>query len=92
MAKTDDGGPAFPNPAFMLNEGLEFPWAGFGMGGMSLRDWFAAHAMQGMLACQEFLNEVSEVADSKEEAAAMIARYAFKFADAMLAQRKETPC
>ena len=38
MSDTNDGGPAFPHPA----------WAG--SLGMSLRDWFAGQALAGMLA------------------------------------------
>lgn len=40
-----DGGPAFPQPLFENpNGGITSPWDGFGIGGMTLRDYFATHA------------------------------------------------
>jgi hypothetical protein len=48
--------------------------------GMELRDYFAAAALQGMLA------------DSNVEgSAATVAKIAYKFADAMLKERAEKP-
>lgn len=58
------GGPAFPLPGFQDNEGPVF--------GMTLRDYFAARAMQG------FCDSV----DPKQ-----IAKCAYEQADAMLAAR-----
>lgn len=41
----DDGGPAFPQPLHTNMKGdMDWPSNGWGVGGMSLRDWFAAHA------------------------------------------------
>lgn len=68
-----DGGPAFPVPGFKDNE--EF-------NGMALRDYFAAKAMQGMLA--------AIVPDSKGAFNANsdnIAAGAYRIADAMLVAR-----
>ena len=68
MSKQDNGGPAFP---------MCMPTAA-GTGvvyGMSLRDYFAANAMQGMLAGAE------------RGLDADIAKYAYKLADAMLRAR-----
>ena len=59
------GGPAFPTPAHNLNND-----------GMTLRDYFAAKAMQGLLA--------SEVHAPLEDFAAT----AYKMADAMLKARE----
>jgi len=45
--------------------------------GMSLRDYFAAKAMQGMLS------------DPKSGSQSIVARYAYEVADAMLEERKK---
>ena len=65
MEKINDGGTAFP-------------WSN--NSGMSLRDYFAAHAMMGMLA-----------APDKEDPATQrgVAEHAYRQADAMLRARKE---
>ena len=63
-----DGGPAFP---FVLKEN------GAGEPGMSLRDYFAAHALTGILAAPGALpNKVK------------VAVWAYEYADAMLEARK----
>ena len=63
--KINTGGPVFPTPAHNLNND-----------GMTLRDYFAAKAMQGLLA--------SEVHAPLEDFAAT----AYKMADAMLKERE----
>ena len=65
MEKIDDGGPAFPSNRS-------------GQVGMSLRDWLAGKAMEGMLAC-------SKTTGSKKD----IAYDAYSQADAMIAERKK---
>jgi hypothetical protein len=65
MEKIDDGGPAFPGDAI-------------GRRGMSLRDWLAGKAMEGMLAC-------SKTTGSKKD----IAYDAYSQADAMIAESKK---
>lgn len=77
---TNDGGSAFPRTADCLRENED-------LSGMSLRDWFAGMALQGMLSCQDLFNEMMKLADSKVEARAIVAGEAYKFADAMLAAR-----
>lgn len=67
----DNGGPAFPT--------LEEHGFNSGMPGMTLRDYFAAKAMQGFFASGNLLEDVKE---SKISAAAYIV------ADAMLEARK----
>jgi hypothetical protein len=62
------GGPAFPTPAHNLEND-----------GMTLRDYFAAKAMQGLLACP-----IQPQSDED-----MYARDAYKVADAMLKARKQ---
>lgn len=57
----NDGGPAFPQTAHVPS-------------GMSLREWYAGLAMQGMLASEAYIAEI------------IIPAEAFKMADAMLAE------
>ena len=74
-AKT--GGPAFPRPT---------GWNGFdhfedhescdAQDGMTLRDYFAAKALDGMLS-----------AAARDETPEVIAKWAYKYADVMLAER-----
>lgn len=71
----ETGGPAFP---------VVGQWYGDKLGGqlthgMTLRDYFAAKAMQGMLACPV----------QPQSGPDMYARDAYQMADAMLAQRSE---
>ena len=81
MSNIDDGGPAFPRPVGDLAIG------GYGptyetipaQDGMSLRDYFAAAALQGMLSDYDFHGGLS---DEK------LAKAAYSQADAMLAARK----
>jgi hypothetical protein len=65
---TNDGGPAFPTQNGTRNDP-----------GMSLRDWFAGMALQGMLAsCRPgYSYHIAEDATSE----------AFRYADAMLSAR-----
>ncbi|MAD27119.1 hypothetical protein LL270_09095 [Pseudomonas aestusnigri] len=68
----DRGGPAFPVP---LNPGERYDVHG-PADGMTLRDYFAAKAMQGALANPE----VKETAGARSE-------WAYEIADAMLKER-----
>lgn len=77
----DDGGPAFPvpgNPATMP--------------GMSLRDWFAGQALNGLLAGEQNSAYSDREGKSVDEWRANIrnmnAAYCYQMADAMLAARK----
>jgi hypothetical protein len=81
MAKQfDDGGPAFPLPVAEIL-GRATHSGEFAMGGMSLRDYFAAHAMQGFCACYG-----DDMPEPKN-----IAAKAYRFADLMLAERVKQP-
>ena len=76
----DDGGPAFPNV-----------WEDNPSPGMSLRDWWAGLAMQGMMsndAMMEALGLVAQV-QGKTMREVLTAK-AFEAADAMLAERTRT--
>ena len=76
MNTIETGGPAFP----LQSIGPDFAP---GYAGMSLRDYFAAKAMQGLLAqsCGTALG--SDLIHG--------AQYAYQMADAMLAARKSNP-
>lgn len=72
MSTINDGGPAFP----LQSIGPDFAP---GYAGMSLRDYFAAKAMQGLIVGVD------------KPRTDYIARTAYAMADAMLAARKEKP-
>jgi hypothetical protein len=74
MSNTNTGGPAFPHEYFdkQLNQGR-------GMHGMTLRDYFAAKAMQGFMA-----NKSNPMHYQPEEDA----QWAYMIADAMLKARE----
>lgn len=72
MSTIKDGGQAFPQPVFVSAEGHEhvaYP-------GMTLRDYFAAKAMQALIGVQ-----VSSM---------HVASEAYQIADAMLAAREQS--
>ena len=72
MSNEDKSGPAFPQHMVDFGKGPESP-DGYGMGGMTLRDWFAAQALVGL--AREGWTE-GEIADA-----------CYKQADAMLKAR-----
>ena len=80
MDKINDGGPAFPRDH-----------AHDGHNGLSLRDYFAAKALQG-LACSDttLWPSGADEADDPPDALFM-ARTAYMIADAMLAARNARP-
>ncbi|MEY9098853.1 hypothetical protein ABIA24_001762 [Sinorhizobium fredii] len=81
MASMNTGGPAFPRPAG--TNGAPHPsdrWENNAQGGMSLRDWFAGQALAGYLAADQ-LNHVG---------ADLAAECAYRYADAMLAEREKS--
>jgi tetrahydromethanopterin S-methyltransferase subunit D len=70
MDKVNDGGPAFPIP---LAPGELYTETGSGCG-MTLRDWFAGHALTGLMS-------------NTTMPCAPLAETAYRVADAMLAER-----
>jgi hypothetical protein len=74
MSNKPTGGPAFP---------LETSTA-FQNPGMTLRDYFAAKAMQGMLADPDTARTVQKARRKMDEA---VAELAYMYADAMLKER-----
>ena len=77
MNTINDGGPAFP----LQSIGPDFAP---GYAGMSLRDYFAAKAMNAFVTGLLSDGEPVTQSDNKD-----IARRAYEIADAMLAARKE---
>lgn len=73
----DNGGPAFPFGQTDSESGQLVN--GWGSEGMTLRDYFAAKALNGMLDDCRW--------GTLEDSAEMAARVAYKLADAMLAER-----
>ena len=73
-----DGGPAFPLPAPLSETG------------MTMRDYFAAAALQGVMKDRENVKALAKAADQeKQDPAAFIASRMFNIADAMLAEREK---
>lgn len=82
MSAQDDGGPAFPSEQGYTPQG----WNQTYDAGMSVRDWFAGQALAGMLA--------QPSSDDPDSAAILISSYAkdaYRYADAMLLERKKAP-
>jgi len=69
-----DGGPAFPVPAELCQDLTVHEQRG-----MTLRDYFAAKAVQGFIACPNTRGEPND-----------IAAWCYQMADAMLAERSKT--
>ena len=77
----DDGGPAFPWAPGAQPQNPDGTWNQTwdpGESGMSLRDWFAGMAMQGLLANP-----------NKDYAPNGVSAEAYDYADAMLEQRNK---
>lgn len=75
---TNTGGSAFPNGTGWNHNG---DWVGGGDEGMSLRDYFAAKAMQGAIAGCAAKGEVIMYSD--------LSGFAYEVADAMLKAREQ---
>ena len=70
--------------------GLAFPKGGMNTSsqqGMTLRDYFAAKAMQGILACTKY--HFPQKPEGGEVSRGILAEEAFAQADAMLAERSK---
>ncbi len=80
--KKYDGGPAFPRPASEYTKNGTLPDGNDAVAeqaGMTLRDYFAAKAMQGLLASDD---PTGPFYSAKE-----VAEFSYEQADAMLAER-----
>lgn len=81
MTEKDTGGPAFPHDDLNINSALVRASSG-----MTLRDYFAAKAMQGELSAQSV-----ETGFYPDDAFPTLASRAYLLADAMLQARKVAP-
>ncbi len=81
MSKIEDGGPAFPGPL------QENPRDGhlYGDAGMSLRDYYMAHAPEPP---QWWRDAHVESVDNLGHAAEAMAQWAAVYADALIAERQ----
>jgi hypothetical protein len=57
--------------------------------GMTLRDYFAAKTLLGMVSRKDFMNDFCEPPSSREEARKEVASLAYKMADAMMIEREK---
>ncbi len=88
MSDKNDGGPAFPVPMWPRQaDGQPMSSHDFGLGGMTLLDYFASQALIGILANQSLLMTVDHNIQGPTTAAA--AKYAYVVADAMLKAREQ---
>lgn len=75
MNQHNNGGPAFPNPA-LANECFQ---PQFDMSGLTMRDYFAAKAMQSLI----------NIGDATRICEDAYSKWAYKYADAMLRARED---
>lgn len=89
MTAKHDGGSAFPGEKF-----IAYPHGGgysHRDGGMSLRDYFAAKAMQGLISSERSLKALNNAAyKNRLPLERVIAFGAYEMADAMLKAREST--
>lgn len=86
VSAPNDGGPAFPPQVVKDADGQFHEVAVYGMqSGMTLRDYFAARAMQAMWS--DSINMGKAAAQTRQKLDEMIARTAYLQADAMLKAR-----
>lgn len=90
MNEPDSGGPAFPSKFTRSDKNagevrMQFTAAG----GMTLRDYFAAKAMQSTLESESALETIEAAAtDTHMKTAALVARMSYAIADEMLKARQ----
>lgn len=75
MAKNENGGPAFPFDEKNSYDGSHY----HSHEGMSLRDWFAGQALAGFVVRQSAAFSDAETG----------AKFAYRYADAMMAEREK---
>ena len=61
MNKINDGGPAFPAD-MQRRDPLTNEWSDLPPQGMSLREWLAGMALQGLLACSDVQGSANDLA------------------------------
>jgi hypothetical protein len=80
----ETGGPAFPAQQIVVNEQGQITGFAVDADGMTLRDYFAAKAMQALLNSDEWRESLGE-----SDASKFTAFSAYAMADAMMEARKE---
>jgi hypothetical protein len=80
VSKIDDGGSAFPVTAKLMNSGFPDVIVTETTGGMTLRDYFAAAALQGLVVNSHNFDNMTDKS---------IAENAYLISDAMIEARKE---
>lgn len=94
--RKDDGGPVFPQQPFVSGGCLEWPSA-YGWEGISLRDYFAAHAPEPTDAQIKFVSTAEAAANphgyedkpTRHSHREIVAMLRYQWADDMIAARKE---
>ena len=86
MKVIDNGGSAFPVTQHLNKIPTSVDYIG-SVGGMSLRDYFAAAALS--IAQANWQKHNDENNEGEEPAKSLVAEEAYEYADAMLAARKE---
>ena len=81
MTDKNTGGPAFPQPAVISDTGDILTSLNFDEGGMTLRDYFAAKAMQGLIS-----QSLGTALGSEPKIGAI---YAYAMADEMIKERSK---
>jgi hypothetical protein len=85
MIKPNDGGPAFPVLKYEYKATGNLHPSPTVQSGMSLRDWFAGMALQGLIASQSSDTGYSTTPATQKN----VAKEAYSHADAMLAEREK---
>lgn len=85
-APINDGGPAFARSGFDVDTERRAKFATSPQEGMTLRDYFAAQSLIGLLACGSVPMPYTH---GHKDGPITAARRAYQFADAMLAARSE---
>ena len=93
MTDMNDGGPAFPVEVSFGGEGKQTGPSSMMATGMNLRDYFAAKAMQALIAKIPLHDTESEYGESSDidnnhAIRCGVAESAYDYADAMLAHRE----
>ena len=81
------GGAAFPTPRFMVDDESRILGFSINTDGMSLRDYFAAKAMQALMA--ETNGEGDDIPGAPRWESHQVAELAYEHADAMLEVRNK---
>jgi hypothetical protein len=92
---SDTNNPAFPSPIGLQGYGTSRPvllpdgstgWEEYSTG-MTLRDYFAAKALNGMLSCEKLASDAAQAGIKPAQYASGLATASYLFADAMIAAR-----